>query len=52
MYFDPNTYDAKVGMADINGKRYLFNSDGVMQNYAGTTIVNGKNIGLVQMMHP
>lgn len=42
MYFDPNTYDAKVGMADINGKRYLFNSDGVMQNYAGTTIVNGK----------
>ncbi|MEE1031008.1 MAG: cell wall hydrolase [Ruminococcus sp.] len=42
MYFDPETMQAKTGMADINGKRYLFNSDGVMQNFAGTTIINGK----------
>lgn len=42
MYFDPDTYQAKTGMADIKGKRYLFNSDGVMQNFAGTTIINGK----------
>ncbi|MEE1030532.1 MAG: peptidoglycan DD-metalloendopeptidase family protein, partial [Ruminococcus sp.] len=42
MYFDPETYEAKTGMADINGKRYLFNSDGVMQNFAGTTVIDGK----------
>lgn len=42
MYFDPETYTAKTGFADINGKKYLFNSDGVMQNYAGTTMINGK----------
>lgn len=42
LYFDPETYQAKVGMADIGGKRYLFNRDGVMQTYAGTTIIDGK----------
>lgn len=42
MYFDPETYEAKTGMAEINGKRYLFNSDGVMQNYAGTPLIDGK----------
>lgn len=42
MYFDSDTYAAKVGMADIDGKKYLFNSDGVMQNYAGTTVIDGK----------
>ena len=45
MYFDPSTYAAAVGFKEINGKTYLFNKDGVMQNDAGTTIinVNGKN---------
>ena len=42
MYFDPETYEAKTGFADIDGKKYLFNSDGVMQTYAGTPIINGK----------
>lgn len=42
LYFDSVTYEAKTGMADIGGKRYLFNNDGVMQNYAGTTVVDGK----------
>lgn len=42
LYFDPATYSARIGMADIDGHRYLFNDDGVMQNYAGTPIINGK----------
>lgn len=42
MYFDPETFEAKTGMADINGKKYLFNEDGVMQAYAGTTVIDGK----------
>lgn len=42
MYFDPVTYAAKTGIAEINGKHYLFNEDGVMQNYAGTPVINGK----------
>ena len=42
MYFDPVTYEAKVGFAKIDGKMYLFNDDGVMQNYAGTTVIDGK----------
>ena len=45
MYFDPETYQAKTvtdGVTDINEKKYLFNKDGVMQNYAGTTIIDGK----------
>ena len=42
MYFDPTTFTVKTGLTDLNGKKYLFNSDGVMQNYAGTTVINGK----------
>ena len=41
MYFDPVTYTAAVGFKEINGKTYLFNKDGVMQNYAGTPVING-----------
>ena len=44
MYFDPDSYTAYTaddGVVDIDGKKYLFNSDGVMQTFAGTTIVNG-----------
>ena len=44
MYFDPESYTAYTvdnGVADIDGHKYLFNSDGVMQTYAGTTVVNG-----------
>lgn len=42
LYFDPKTYEAKTGMADIDGHRYLFNRDGVMQAFAGTPIIDGK----------
>ena len=42
MYFDPVTYQAKRGIVELDGKMYLFNRDGVMQNYAGTTIIDGK----------
>ena len=42
MYFDPETYAARTGITDLNGKKYLFNKDGVMQTYAGTTVIDGK----------
>ena len=42
MYFDPYMRFAAVGKRKIDGKFYLFNDDGVMQDYPGTTIVNGK----------
>ena len=42
MYFDLEDYTAAIGFKEINENMYLFNDDGVMQNYAGTTIVNGK----------
>ncbi len=44
MYFDPASYTAYTandGVVDIDGYKYLFNSDGVMQTFAGTTIING-----------
>ena len=44
MYFNPKTYAAytdKDGVVTIDGKQYLFNKDGVMQNFAGTTEING-----------
>ena len=44
MYFDPDTFCAKTAsdkVVDIDGEKYLFNEDGVMQTFAGTTIVNG-----------
>ena len=42
MYFNPETGVAAVGIVKIDGKDYLFDNNGVMQDYAGTTIVNGK----------
>ncbi len=44
MYFDPSTFWARTAsdkVVDIDGEKYLFNEDGVMQTFAGTTIVNG-----------
>lgn len=44
MYFDPDTYRAYTaadGIVTIDGKQYLFDSNGVMQNYAGTTVIDG-----------
>ncbi len=45
LYFDPETYIAytsKDGVVVIDGKHCLFNSDGVMQTYAGTTVIDGE----------
>lgn len=42
LYFDEETFAGKIGLNQIGGKRYMFNNDGVMQTFAGTTIVNGK----------
>lgn len=42
MYFDETTCTAKTGLSEIKGKRYMFDSNGVMQGYAGTPIINGK----------
>ncbi len=42
MYFNPNTGVAAIGIVKIEGKDYLFDNNGVMQDYAGTTIINGK----------
>ena len=41
MYFDPSTGAAGIGMSDIDGYRYLFNSDGVMTCIPGTPVVDG-----------
>ncbi len=44
MYFDPESYSAKTiddGIVDIDGQKYLFNSDGIIQAFAGTTVING-----------
>ena len=44
MYFSPDTYAAYTasdGPVDIDGHKYLFDSNGVMQTYAGTTVING-----------
>ncbi len=42
MFFDRSTGEAAIGITKIDDKMYLFNNDGVMQDYAGTTIINGK----------
>ena len=42
MYFDEETYEAKVGLRTIDGKRYIFDDNGVMQSYAGTPVINGR----------
>lgn len=44
LYFDPETYIARTvadGVTDIEGKSYLFNKDGIVQNFAGTTVIDG-----------
>ena len=42
LYFDPETCEAKTGISEIHGKRYLFDRNGVMQTCAGTPIIEGK----------
>ncbi len=44
MYFDPDTYKAYTsndGIVTIDGKKYLFDANGVMQAFAGTTVIDG-----------
>lgn len=42
MYFDSESYEARIGVSTIGTKRYLFDNNGVMQAKAGTPVVNGK----------
>lgn len=42
MYFNPKTGAAAVGIVNIDGKDYLFDNNGVVQDYAGTAVVNGR----------
>ena len=42
MYFDPETYEASVGITEINGKTYLFDENGVEILKSRTEVINGK----------
>lgn len=42
MYFDPETCEARIELTEIDGKRYIFDDNGVMQAAAGTPVINGK----------
>lgn len=42
MYFDPETYKCATGVSDVEGKRYIFDSNGVLIKGTGTFIHNGK----------
>ena len=41
LYFDPVTYAARTGLAEIGGKTYLFDANGVMQTGSGTPVIGG-----------
>lgn len=42
MYFDPTTYAAKVGISDVEGKKYYFDSNAVCYTEPGMLTLNGK----------
>ena len=42
MYFDPVTYEAKIGIAEIEGKAYLFDENGVEILRSRTEVIGGK----------
>ena len=41
MYFNPDTYAACTGLTELDGKMYIFDSNGLMQTNAGTPVVDG-----------
>ncbi len=47
MYFDPETFEAAIGVNEIEGKTYLFDANGVLYNGSGTPVVNGKKYYVV-----
>ncbi len=42
MYFDPETFEAAIGVKEIEGTAYLFDANGVLYEGNGTPVVNGK----------
>lgn len=42
MYFDPETFEAAIGVKEIEGKTYLFDANGVLYEGSGTPVINGK----------
>ena len=42
MYFDPQTYEASIGVAYIDGIAYLFDENGIRIMSNGTPVISGK----------
>ena len=42
MYFDPDTYEAAIGITHVDGKAYLFDENGVEILMSRTEVINGK----------
>lgn len=42
MYFRPDNYEASVGLSSIDGKKYLFDPNGVCYIRSRTDVINGK----------
>lgn len=41
LYFDPETYEARTGLSEVEGKRYLFDGNGSLYAESGTPVVDG-----------
>ncbi|WP_230397868.1 L,D-transpeptidase family protein [Novisyntrophococcus fermenticellae] len=42
MYFEEETCEARIGLSYVEGKRYLFDNNGVLIAQPGTPVINGK----------
>ncbi len=42
MYFDPQTYEAAIGVTNIDGTVYLFDENGIRITANGTPVISGK----------
>ena len=42
MYFDPETYEAAIGITKLDGKAYLFDKNGVEILRSRTEVIDGK----------
>lgn len=41
LYFDPETYEARTGLSEVDGKRYLFDGNGSLYAESGTPVIDG-----------
>ena len=46
MYFDPETYEASIGITKLDGKAYLFDKNGVEILRSRTEVIDGKKYWL------